>query len=62
VVNSYGLRLAGVDSRTPDPVAGKVERDVDGEPNGLLRAAAKSLVRSLVPKSTPQQMKEELRL
>jgi hypothetical protein len=62
VVNSYALRLAGITRGTPDPEAGKVERDADGEPTGLLRAAAKMLVRPLVPKPTLEQMKEDLRL
>ena len=62
VVNSYALRLAGITRDTPDPEAGKVERDPDGEPNGLLRASAKMLVRPLIPKSTLEQMKQHLHL
>ncbi|MCP4543912.1 MAG: amidohydrolase [Chloroflexi bacterium] len=62
VVNSYALRLAGIDRHTKDPKGGKVERDADGEPNGLVRASAKMLVRPLVPKPTMGQMKESLRL
>jgi predicted amidohydrolase YtcJ len=62
VVNSYALRLAGIDRHTPDPEGGKIERDADGEPNGLLRASAKTLVRPRLPKPTPEQMKESLRL
>ncbi len=62
VVNSYALRLAGVDRHTRDPEGGKIERDADGEPNGLMRASAKMLVRPLVPKPTLEQMKESLRL
>jgi predicted amidohydrolase YtcJ len=62
VVNSYALRLASITRDTADPEAGKVERDPDGEPNGLLRAAAKMLVRPLIPKPTLEQMKEHLHL
>jgi predicted amidohydrolase YtcJ len=62
VVNSVALRLAGVDRHTQDPEGGKIERDADGEPNGLLRASAKTLVRRLVPKPTLEQMKHSLRL
>jgi predicted amidohydrolase YtcJ len=62
VVNSYALRLAGVDRHTPDPEGGKIGRDAGGEPNGLLRASAKTLVRPLVPRPTVEQMKESLRL
>ena len=49
VVNSYALRLAGVNRATPDPDQGRIERDEDGEPNGLLRAKAKGLVRCADP-------------
>jgi hypothetical protein len=62
VVNSFALRLGGVSRHTPDPEGGKIERDADGEPSGLLRASAKTLVRSLLPKPTMEQMKESLRL
>jgi len=62
VVNSHALRLAGVTRDTPDPERGRIERDPDGEPNGLLRASAKTLVRALLPKPTLAQMKEWLRL
>jgi len=62
VVNSYALRLAGVTRHTPDPEGGKIERDADGEPNGLLRASAKTLVQRLIPQPTLEQMKQALRL
>jgi predicted amidohydrolase YtcJ len=62
VVNSYALRMAGVDKNTVDPEGGRIEREEDGSPNGLLRASAKMLVRSLIPKPSLDQMKERLRL
>ncbi|RLC78005.1 MAG: amidohydrolase [Chloroflexi bacterium] len=62
VVNSRALRAAGIDRHTPDPKGGKIERDAKGEPNGLLRASAKTLVRRLIPKPTLEQMKQSLRL
>lgn len=52
VVNSVALRLAGITRHTPNPDGGKIERDADGEPTGLIRAAAKLLVRSHVPQPT----------
>lgn len=62
VVNSYAIRLAGVNRDTPDPAGGKIEHDPDGEPNGLFRASAKRLIRQHVPKPTLEQMKEQIRL
>ncbi len=62
LVNSAALRLAGIDRHTPDPESGRIEREADGDPNGLLRASAKGLVRGLIPQPTMEQMKHSLRL
>jgi hypothetical protein len=62
VINSYALELAGITRDTPDPEGGKIERDAGGEPNGLLRASAKTLVRPLLPQPTLNDMKGYLRL
>jgi predicted amidohydrolase YtcJ len=62
VLNSVALRLSGVGRDTWDPEGGKIERDADGEPNGILRASAKTLARRLIPKPTLEQMKHSLRL
>jgi hypothetical protein len=62
VVNSRALRLAGVTRKTPGPEGGRIGRDSDGEPNGILRADAKMLVRSLLPKPSLDDMKEHLKL
>lgn len=62
LANSYALRLAGINRHTPDPEGGRIERDEDGEPNGLLRASAKALARRLLAGPTPEQMAEFLRL
>jgi predicted amidohydrolase YtcJ len=62
VVNTTALRLAGIDRRSTDPQGGKIEHDQDGEPNGLLRASAKRLVRSLVPAPTLEERKNWIRL
>ncbi|MGB0387054.1 MAG: amidohydrolase [Ardenticatenaceae bacterium] len=62
VVNSVALRLAGITRHTPDPQSGKIERDADGNPNGLLRAAAKRLVRRLMPDPTLGELKQAIKL
>ena len=62
VVNSVALRLAGVTRATPDPDQGRIERDADGAPNGLLRAKAKGLVRRLIPPPTLAEMQHAIRL
>lgn len=39
-VNSAALALAGIDAKTPDPPGGRIVRDADGTPNGLLLESA----------------------
>ena len=62
VVNSVALRLAGVTRHTPDPDGGKIERTAGDEPNGLLRAGAKRLVRDLLPQPTVDELTRAIRL
>jgi predicted amidohydrolase YtcJ len=53
-VNSKALRLAGIDARTPDPPDGRIERDADGEPVGMLQEGAAFLVSRLLPPATEE--------
>jgi predicted amidohydrolase YtcJ len=53
-VNSRALRLAGIDSATPDPPDGRIERDHGGEPVGTLQEGAASLVSRLLPPVTEE--------
>ena len=62
VVNTPALKLAKIDRHTPDPQGGKIEHDPDGEPNGLLRASAKHMVRNLLPRPTLEDRKNWIRL
>jgi predicted amidohydrolase YtcJ len=49
VVNTAALRAAGIDAHTPDPGAGKIDRDEHGEPTGVLRETAMDLVAGRIP-------------
>jgi predicted amidohydrolase YtcJ len=49
LANSALLRLANITRSTPDPAGGRIVRDTDGSPTGVLQEAAASLVRRLVP-------------
>ncbi|MBT2699933.1 amidohydrolase [Bacillus sp. ISL-40] len=49
VVNSKALELAGITKDTPDPQGGKIDRDSNGEPTGILRENAKDLVHRIMP-------------
>ncbi|MEU5592924.1 amidohydrolase [Streptomyces sp. NPDC020298] len=54
-VNSRALERAGIDSRTPDPADGRIERDAEGNPTGMLQEGAVHLVGRLVPDPTPEE-------
>ncbi|WP_372828483.1 amidohydrolase [Polaromonas sp.] len=58
VANSLALRLAGIDAGTPDPVGGKIEREADGQPNGVLMEppAFEPVARLVRPPTVPQQL------
>ncbi len=49
LANGVALALARVTAATPDPQGGRVEHDAGGEPTGLLKESATSLVGRLVP-------------
>ena len=57
VANSRALRLASITARTPDPVAGTIDRDARGLPTGVLKEAAKNAVLNLIPPPTPEQQR-----
>ncbi|MFD4975286.1 amidohydrolase [Streptomyces sp. NPDC058424] len=50
--NTRALELAGVTRDTPDPADGRIEREVDGTPSGVLQEGATGLVARLVPAKT----------
>jgi predicted amidohydrolase YtcJ len=53
--NTAALAAAGITRSTPDPEAGRIERDGRGEPMGLLREAATGLVSRVVPPTTAEE-------
>src|SRR5215469_1880862 len=53
-VNTRALMLAGIDDHTPDPPDGRIERDADGKPVGMLQEGAASLVSRLLPPVTEE--------
>ncbi|MCE1174418.1 MAG: amidohydrolase [Propionibacteriales bacterium] len=59
-VNSVALAAAGIDRNTPDPADGRIERDADGNPSGVLHEGAMSLVERLIPEPTTEQIVEGL--
>lgn len=56
LVNSYALKLAGITKATADPSGGTIVRDPKtGEPTGILKDEAMSLVYRLVPEPTDEE-------
>lgn len=55
LVNGRVLALAGITRRTPDPPNGRIGRDANGEPTGVLQEAAMSLAQRLLPPVTPDE-------
>jgi predicted amidohydrolase YtcJ len=45
VANSLAMKLSGVTRDTPDPPGGTVDRDKDGNPTGVMKERATSLIR-----------------
>ncbi|GAA1097963.1 amidohydrolase [Kitasatospora arboriphila] len=50
--NTRALELAGLTADTPDPADGRIEREADGTPSGVLQEGATGLVSRHVPPST----------
>ncbi len=53
--NSVAMQRAGVDKNTPDPSGGRIERDAEGNPNGVFVDGAMELITAKIPPPTPQQ-------
>jgi hypothetical protein len=62
VANSAALRAGGVTRETPDPAGGKIDRDAQGEPTGILRESAMGLVSAKEPRPTIAQRRRAIQL
>ncbi|HHX42483.1 MAG TPA: amidohydrolase [Chloroflexi bacterium] len=60
-VNSQALTLAGITADTPDPAGGKIVRDAQGHPTGVLLEEAMALVDAVIPAPTPERTVEAIR-
>ncbi len=59
-VNRAALSMAGIDAKTPDPPGGKIHRDAQGRPTGILIDAAIGMVESKIPASSDEVVEEAL--
>jgi len=53
--NTRALQLAGITAATPDPAGGRIERDAQGNPTGVLVDAAMKLVEAKIPAPTQRE-------
>lgn len=53
--NSRALALAGITAATKDPAGGRIERDKDGKPTGVLVDGAMALLTKVIPHPTPRE-------
>ena len=62
VLNSAGLKAAGITRETQTPAGGTIEKDANGEPTGVLRRAAVDMVFPKLPRPSFQDKVEGLKL
>src|SRR5215216_456660 len=55
-VNSKALQLANINSQTPDPQNGQIQRDTNGNATGILLETAMEIVGDVVPASTVDEI------
>jgi predicted amidohydrolase YtcJ len=60
VANTRALQLAGITLASKDPAGGKIDRDVNGEPTGILRETAREAVFKVIPKPTHDQRRQAI--
>jgi predicted amidohydrolase YtcJ len=59
--NSRALALAGITAQTPDPPGGAIDRTADGEPTGILKETAMSLISDLIPEPAMSEATQAIR-
>lgn len=60
VASSIALELAGITKDSSDPDGGVIDRDNHGEPTGILRDSAMSIVREHIPDDTEDDFERNL--
>lgn len=61
LANSLALTRAGVTRATPDPPGGRIVRDADGEPTGVVKDQAMGLVSAVIPPPTDTELDSAVR-
>jgi predicted amidohydrolase YtcJ len=61
LLNSVALKLAGIDRNTPEPAGGRIVRDAQGEPTGIVIDLAKERVERVMPPPTEAKLERMFR-
>jgi predicted amidohydrolase YtcJ len=60
VANTRALQLASITLASKDPEGGKIDRDLSGSPNGILRETARDAVTAVIPKPTREKRRQAI--
>jgi predicted amidohydrolase YtcJ len=60
-VNTLAMQMAGISASTADPPGGRIQRDEQGNPTGILFESAMQLVDEVIPPCTPHQIAQAIR-
>jgi predicted amidohydrolase YtcJ len=58
VANTRALRLASITPASGDPEGGKIDRDRNGQPTGILRDTAQHAMRMVIPQPTHEERRQ----
>jgi predicted amidohydrolase YtcJ len=62
LLNSAGLKAAGITRATPDPKGGSIDRDAAGQPTGIVRESVRDAVIAKLPKPSIAQRRRGIEL
>jgi predicted amidohydrolase YtcJ len=62
VANTRALQLANITSSSRDPEGGKIDRDADMQPTGILRDTAQKAIYAVLPPPTREKLRQGLEL
>lgn len=62
VANTRALTYASVTVASRDPEGGKIDRDAEGTPTGILREKAQDLVADSIPQPSPEKRRQAIEL
>jgi len=61
LANSAALKIAGIDKNTAEVESGKIIRNADGSPTGILKSNAMDLVLAKIPTMNPAQQEQSFK-